>query len=123
IEFGGRIDSQVKIRGYRIELAEIEAVMLENAAVKDAIVAVAAGDSGVQELVGYITLRGDGADVPALKRGLYAELRNRLPGYMVPAFIETLDAIPMLPSGKADRARLPAPGAARLSAGSGARVL
>ncbi len=119
VEFAGRIDSQVKIRGYRIELAEIEAVLLESSRVKDAIVKVTDGDA--QELVGYLTLRGE-CDIAELKKTLHAEMRNRLPAYMVPAFLEIVAAIPMLPSGKADRARLPAPVSARLGSGSGTRI-
>jgi non-ribosomal peptide synthetase-like protein len=122
IEFAGRIDSQVKIRGYRIELSEIEAVLLESPFVQDAIVAVGTAEGGVQELAAYITLR-DKANRPAnLENDLYAELKRRVPCYMVPAFIEVLSAIPMLPSGKADRARLPAPTSRRLSARVGAGI-
>src|SRR5262249_19297080 len=116
IEFAGRIDSQVKIRGYRIELAEIEAIMLENPAVRDAIVKVAPGDA--QELVAYLTVQGKERTTEELKKYLYLELRDRLPSYMVPAFIELLDVMPMLPSGKADRANMPAPVSRRMSAGS-----
>jgi non-ribosomal peptide synthetase-like protein len=122
IEFAGRIDSQVKIRGYRIELAEIEAVLLEDARVRDAIVKVAPGAGGVEELAAYITLTGTVAEEDELKRELYEELRRRLPCYMVPAYIEILDSFPMLASGKADRARLPAPVSARLSARAGAAI-
>jgi non-ribosomal peptide synthetase-like protein len=117
IEFAGRIDSQVKIRGYRIELSEIEAVLLEDAAVRDAIVALTTGDA-VQELAAYIVLRGADGDGGALKKRLHAELRRRVPPYMVPAYIEILDAMPMLPSGKADRSRLPAPRSPRCGGGS-----
>jgi non-ribosomal peptide synthetase-like protein len=119
IEFAGRIDSQVKIRGYRIELSEIEAVLLENPAVRDAIVAVASGSGGVQELVAYITLRDPASKPEGLENELYAEMGRRLPCYMVPAFIEVLPAIPMLPSGKADRSKLPAPTSRRLGGRSG----
>src|SRR5262249_6691129 len=38
IEFLGRMDHQVKIRGHRIELAEIEAVLGQHAAVREAAV-------------------------------------------------------------------------------------
>jgi non-ribosomal peptide synthetase-like protein len=122
IEFAGRIDSQVKIRGYRIELAEIEAVLLEHAAVNDALVSATSGDGDTQDLAAYLTLRGP-VNEDAVKSELCAELRRRLPCYMVPAFLEILDAIPMLPSGKADRIRLPAPRSPRRSARTGARRL
>ena len=96
--------------------------MLENPAVKEAIVKVASGDGSVQELVAYITLRGL-CDTTELKQVLYAEMKERLPVYMVPAFLEVIERIPMLPSGKADRSKLPAPVSPRLSATTGKRVL
>jgi non-ribosomal peptide synthetase-like protein len=113
IEYLGRIDHQVKIRGYRIELTEIEAVLLENPEVENAIVSLVSGT--VPELAAYITLRARIANPKELKNRLHTLLRDRLPGYMVPAFIEILDAIPTLPNGKADRSRLPAPTTLRLS--------
>ena len=36
-------------------------------------------------------------------------LSERLPAYMVPAYLEQLDGIPMTTNGKADRENLPAP--------------
>ncbi|HEX5272928.1 MAG TPA: amino acid adenylation domain-containing protein, partial [Gemmataceae bacterium] len=116
IEYLGRIDTQVKIRGYRIELAEIEAILLENAAVAGAIVTPVNGEGGVQELAAYVVSRGRG-DFAELRQRLQASLRLRLPVYMVPAYIEPLDALPMLPSNKVDRSRLPRPAGPRLTAG------
>lgn len=118
VEYLGRIDSQVKIRGYRIELSEIEAVFLEDEAVENAIVATAEVH-GSTELAAYLTLRSHAEDLDGLRSRLQAMLRHRLPAYMVPAYIEVLDAIPMLPSGKADRSRLPQPTTARLLHSSG----
>jgi len=115
IEFLGRIDTQVKIRGYRIELAEIEAVLLEEAEVAIALVALVSGEGGSQELAAYVVPRA-AADFAELRQRLHAMLQLRLPVYMVPAYIERLDAIPMLPSCKADRSRLPRPAGPRLAA-------
>ena len=114
IEFLGRIDTQVKIRGFRIELGEIEAVILEDAEVANCIAAPVG--TPAQDIAAYVTLRDRRrADVPALRERLGRALRERVPAYMVPAYIEVLDAIPMLPSGKADRRSLPAPAGPRLS--------
>jgi amino acid adenylation domain-containing protein len=123
IEFLGRIDSQVKVRGYRIELSEIEAVLQADEEVANAVAAVHTGEAGVQELTAYVTLRHpEAGDVPGLKARLHATLSRRLPAYMVPGFIEVLGALPQLPSGKADRSRLPAPASPRLGARPGAGV-
>ncbi len=121
VEYLGRIDSQVKIRGYRIELAEIEAVLLEDPAVENAIVSTVPKGLAPQDLAAYVTLRRP-SGVDDVKARLAAELHRRLPAYMVPAFIEVLDRIPMLPSGKADRKALPDPVSTRLAARAGAYV-
>jgi non-ribosomal peptide synthetase-like protein len=115
IEYRGRIDTQVKVRGYRIELAEIEAVLLEAGPVVSAVVAVVNGVGG-EELAAYVVLR-PGTDFPTLRQHLHDELRQRLPAYMVPAYVESIAAVPMLPSQKADRSRLPKPAGPRLAAG------
>jgi non-ribosomal peptide synthetase-like protein len=113
IEFLGRIDTQVKIRGFRIELGEIEAVILEHPGVAHCIAAPVG--SPAQDVAAYITLRDKLTDVEALRERLTATLRDRVPAYMVPAYIEVLNQVPMLPSGKADRKSLPAPVKPRLN--------
>jgi non-ribosomal peptide synthetase-like protein len=122
IEYLGRIDAQVKVRGYRIELAEVETVLLDDAGVAAALAAVVPGEGGVQELAAFVIPHGP-ADAESLRRRLHDNLRQRLPAYMVPAFIDLLDVLPTLPSGKADRSRLPTPCSPRLGAGdaTGAR--
>ncbi|WP_242909373.1 Pls/PosA family non-ribosomal peptide synthetase [Actinomadura terrae] len=115
IEYQGRIDTQVKIRGYRIELTEIESVLSQAPDVAQVVVGTHEPEPGKAELVAYYTRRNAG--VPVDRDALRGRARERLPGYMVPAYFEELEAIPMLPSDKADRARLPAPTAPRVLAG------
>jgi non-ribosomal peptide synthetase-like protein len=106
IEFLGRMDTQVKIRGYRVELSEIESVLLECPGVKAAAVALREEVPGLPQLAGYLVPRG--AAAPDLE-GIRAALRARLPAYMIPAVLEVLAVLPVLPSGKVDRRNLPAP--------------
>jgi len=115
LEFVGRMDDQVKVRGFRIELGEVENVLRQHPALRDA--AVAARDDGGAErkLVGYVILAGAEPTAAELREWT----KDRLPEYMVPTLFVTLDALPLTPSGKLDRKRLPAPDARRLAAGGG----
>ena len=107
IEHHGRIDTQVKVRGYRIEVGEIEAVLRKMPGIAQAVVDVCELEPGVKDLAAYYTVRTGEADPdPAC---IYSALREKLPSYMVPAFLERLEEVPMLPSGKADRGSLPKP--------------
>ncbi|MEO8693814.1 MAG: amino acid adenylation domain-containing protein [Acidimicrobiales bacterium] len=101
LEFLGRIDQQVKVRGHRIELGEIESVLRTHPAVIEAVV-VAEGEGATARLVGYVTTEADTDDL----RGW---VRDRLPGYMVPSVVITLDAFPTTPNRKIDRRALPSP--------------
>jgi non-ribosomal peptide synthetase-like protein len=106
IELVGRIDDQVKIRGYRIELSEIEAVLLEDPQVASATTEIHHRD-GLSFLAAYVVL--DKNSAPLDRGRLLATLRARLPDYMIPAYLDVLDSLPMLATGKVDRRRLPAP--------------
>ncbi|MET7743782.1 non-ribosomal peptide synthase/polyketide synthase [Streptomyces sp. NPDC005385] len=101
VEYLGRTDRQVKIRGNRVEPGEIEAALTRDPAVAQAAVAVA--DAA---LVAYVVPARDAAPDPA---GLLATLAASLPAPMVPGACVVLDALPLTPSGKLDRAALPAP--------------
>lgn len=117
VEHHGRIDTQVKIRGYRVELAEIESVLLQVPGVAQAVVTPHEATPHNVELCAFYTIR-DGTAVDPDR--VVAHLRQRLPAYMVPVRLEPIASIPMLPSGKADRSRLPAPsGPRRLTAQAG----
>jgi non-ribosomal peptide synthetase-like protein len=107
LEYFGRIDTQVKIRGYRIELSEIESVLLQLPGIAQAVVQTYEPEQGTVELAAYYTLRQDVEGVDA--HDLHRMLRTRLPGYMVPAYFEELDSLPMMASDKVDRKRLPRP--------------
>lgn len=117
IEYLGRADSEVKVRGHRVDLQEIESVILADDHVSAAVVTLLSSGESSGELAGYLIL-GDGAPRgDDLLPRLHARLRRQVPPYMVPAHLEVVDEIPMLPSGKADRNALPDPRGPRLVAG------
>ncbi len=125
----GRNDSQVKIRGFRIELGEIEATLRLHPAVQEVAVvdraiarggeaAPSAGQGGAPKrepalldkiLVAYVVPAQAQADQTVLREQLGQFLRARLPGYMLPSAYVLLEALPLLPNRKVDRAALPPP--------------
>ena len=105
IEFVGRVDFQVKIRGYRIELGEIEAAINQFENVKTSVVTAVKDSYGNERLVAYIIPEHKDFNTEALKD----YLREKLPDFMVPSLIITMDSFPLTPNGKVDRKALPAP--------------
>lgn len=104
IEFLGRIDNQVKLRGHRIELEEIEAIMRQHPAIKEAV-AVTRDDKQIEKrLIGYMILE-EGREVTTGEIRSY--LKNKLPEFMVPSGFVILDKLPLTPNGKIDRRALP----------------
>jgi amino acid adenylation domain-containing protein len=114
IEFIGRIDQQVKLRGFRVELGEIEAVLEACPGVYRAVVLLREDEPGAKRLVAYLTLAPGEQPTPAELR---AQLKTRLPDFMLPAAFVILEAFPVSPNGKIDRRALPAPSGERLDAG------
>ncbi|MFB8237886.1 amino acid adenylation domain-containing protein [Kitasatospora purpeofusca] len=102
IHYFGRRDGQIKVRGFRVELGEVEAQVLAQEGLADAVVVVRDGATEKQ-LVAYYRL-AEGHDVPP--RTLRAELARTLPGYMVPFACVAVTALPLTPSGKVDRLTL-----------------
>ncbi|MER6303908.1 phosphopantetheine-binding protein, partial [Kitasatospora sp. NPDC001539] len=114
LEFLGRTDDQVKIRGFRIELAEVETAFTTHPTVGHALALVREDQPGDKRLVVYLTrsattASGTATPDPVTPAELRAHAAERLPAYMLPAAIVTLDTLPVTPNGKVDRRALPAP--------------
>ncbi|MFI4919270.1 MAG: Pls/PosA family non-ribosomal peptide synthetase [Legionellales bacterium] len=104
IQYLGRADDQIKLRGFRIELNEIEAVIMEYAAISHAVISLQQLEQPT--LVAYLLIDKNSAfELSQFK----IFLRSKLPDYMMPALFERVDAFPLLTSGKVDRKALPKP--------------
>jgi amino acid adenylation domain-containing protein len=110
LEYLGRIDQQVKLRGYRVELGEIEAALVGQESVAQAVVVLREDRPGDQRLVAYVTPRES-----ITSHELREALQERLPDYMLPSAYVLLDSMPLTRHGKIDRSALMAPAAERLS--------
>jgi aspartate racemase len=106
VEFLGRIDNQVKIHGYRIEPGEIEIALRTHKIINQACVVPHTDANGSKRLVGYFTT-ADGRELTA--KELKQFLSGKIPAHMVPALFVHMEALPLSPNGKVDRAVLPAP--------------
>jgi amino acid adenylation domain-containing protein len=102
IEFLGRVDQQVKIRGYRIELEEIEATIEAIEGIDAAAAAAIEGGIGQKILAVFIVTK----DKTFTEEAIKLQISKRLPRYMIPQVITYLDALPLLPNDKLDRAAL-----------------
>ncbi|MEU8759637.1 AMP-binding protein [Streptomyces sp. NPDC048659] len=110
LHFLGRADRQVKIRGYRVELGEVESRATARGGVRDCVAVALPGRGGAYE---RLALAFTGDTEPDRLR---AELRDRLPGHLVPDVVRRLDALPLNANGKVDHRavtellRVPTPG-------------
>jgi amino acid adenylation domain-containing protein len=103
IEYLGRGDQQVKIRGHRVEVGEIESALLSlDLVLEAAVTVVQQGD--LKSLAAYYTSKHE---LPAAT--VRDHLSSSLPAFMVPTYFVQLNAMPLTPSGKLDRRRLPVP--------------
>ncbi|HZD16051.1 MAG TPA: amino acid adenylation domain-containing protein, partial [Pseudonocardiaceae bacterium] len=118
IEYLGRADAEVKIRGYRVDLGEIDNVLLQDSGVAEAVAALvplSGGPDALRELAAYVVRAVGDEDDDELTNRLHRKLRQRLPGYMVPSFLDLVTELPRMASGKVDRNLLPAPIGQRLA--------
>jgi amino acid adenylation domain-containing protein len=119
LNYLGRKDNQIKLRGFRIHLDEIQNQLNQNESVKGSVVVFnseSTDESAVGEgvLIAYI-IQEDTLDEPLTIDKVRMYLREHLPDYMVPKFIEFVSEFPLLDSGKIDRKNLPEPDYSQLS--------
>ncbi|MFS8184445.1 amino acid adenylation domain-containing protein [Pseudovibrio denitrificans] len=103
LAFNGRADDQVKFRGFRIEPMEITNCVLQLEGIQEAFVLFdKSTDAEHARLICYFV---GTYSVDALR----AELKSRLPDYMIPTDWMQLNELLITPNGKVDRRALPSP--------------
>jgi amino acid adenylation domain-containing protein len=98
----GRIDNQVKVRGLRVELEEVEAYLREIYRT-DSVAAVAwpVDHGSAKGIVAFVSGQF-GMDDPDIG----TQIKDRLPGYMVPSTVHRVDSLPLNANGKVNRKQL-----------------
>ncbi|KAK6064475.1 non-ribosomal peptide synthetase [Seiridium cupressi] len=118
--FVGRSDQQVKVHGQRVELMEIEYHLTTYlpSTKSRAVVAYPRFGPLAERLVAVLQLERAGTHGYTSKSQAFGPfrpldspqadlfLRSRLPGYMVPSMLLSIDQIPLTGSGKSDRKRI-----------------
>ncbi|MFG1670715.1 amino acid adenylation domain-containing protein [Streptomyces sp. Y7] len=116
--FVGRADQQVKLRGYRIEMGEIESAVAAQPGVARSAVLLREDTPGDQRLVAYVVPDPGRWDEAVALAGL----ARRLPDFMMPSALVTLDTLPLTTNGKLDHKALPAPTYAAAEGGRAPRT-
>ncbi|MFM9926614.1 amino acid adenylation domain-containing protein [Variovorax sp. H27-G14] len=107
IRLAGRGDHQVKIRGFRVEPAEVEAALLAQPGVRQAVVLAPSGPGGDATLSAFVVPGPELAPASA-RTALAAQLAALLPAHMLPSGYTFVEAFVRLPNGKIDRLALSA---------------
>jgi acyl-CoA ligase (AMP-forming) (exosortase A-associated) len=102
--FIGRRDEMIKTSGYRVSPSEVEEVVYATGLVTEVAATGVPHPLLGQAVVLVIFAPGGGEDISG---ALLAQCKLKLPGFMVPAKIETRpEPLPRNPNGKIDRKRL-----------------
>jgi O-succinylbenzoic acid--CoA ligase len=100
----GRADDVINTGGHKVVPGEVAAVLAACPGVRDVAV-LGLPDPEWGERVVAVVVAADPADPPALEL-LRLHVSERLPRYAAPGRVVTVGALPVLPNGKHDLARL-----------------
>ncbi|WP_127361633.1 AMP-binding protein [Actinacidiphila soli] len=101
VHFLARLDHDVKIRGIRVNLLEVDAWLLDQPGVSEAVCVAVRSPGGSRQLRAAIALDDDRTDLNS--DALLAALAEVLPAVAVPLSLTVLPELPRTASGKVDR--------------------
>ena len=108
LEYVQRRDWMIKVRGYRVEPGEIEATIVRLTSADQAVVKGFENANGETSLFCVYT-----AEEALAPEAVTAAIRGFLPAYMMPAFLQQVDRLPVNANGKVDRQSILPPDAAK----------
>jgi fatty-acyl-CoA synthase len=118
VTIAGRAKEVVHVGGFNVFPAEVEAFLVSHPGVAEAVVVGVPDERMGEALAAFVVPRAGARVEPAEVRRF---ARARIAGYKLPYAVEVLEELPLLPSGKPDRAALAEAAAARAQpAGAGA---
>ena len=106
VYYKGRADDVINSAGFRIGPAEIEACLLEHAAVEQCAVVGVPDDVRGEAVKAFVTVSPGYAPSPALAAALVDHVKTRLGAFQRPREVEWVEELPMTVSGKIRRAEL-----------------
>ncbi|WP_165987593.1 AMP-binding protein [Streptomyces sp. YIM 98790] len=99
--FVDRAKDVIRRRGENISSFEVETAVLEHPGIAEAAAVAVPGAGGEDEvMVVTVPAEGDAAPEPA---GLVEYLRPRLPHFMIPRYVRTVDRLPRTPNSKVEK--------------------
>ena len=100
----GRADDMLKVSGQWVSPVEVESVLVGCPGVLEAAVVACQDDDGLVKPKAFIVQAGHSGDVT--EESLRNLVREKLPGYKCPRWIEFVQELPKTPTGKIQRFKL-----------------
>jgi len=102
----GRADDLLKPSGLWVSPLEVEEVLLQHPAVREAAVVGAPDEAGLEKPAAFVVLREGFHPGPGLEEELKAFARERLPSFKCPRWVHFANELPRTTTGKLQRYRL-----------------
>lgn len=101
-----RSDDLLRVGAQWVSPVEVEGALLSHPAVAEVAVVGATDERGLMKPRAFVVLRESRAEDPRLREELQAHVREKLPPFKVPRWIEFLPELPKTATGKIQRYRL-----------------
>ncbi|EEP98228.1 amino acid adenylation domain-containing protein [Yersinia ruckeri] len=106
-QFLGRIEEEIRIGGYLIDTTEVEWQLVRVCPLLQQVKVVVQRQGAEATLLAFATWCGCYPPCLAEPRRILCDLAHRLPEYLVPSQLHLINEMPLTPSGKLDKKRLP----------------